>query len=548
MAYKALYRKWRPLIFDDVCGQEHITKTLKNEIMGNKTAHAYLFTGTRGTGKTSSAKIFARAINCTASADGNPCNQCEICKGILDETILDVVEMDAASNTGVDNIRQIIEQVQYISTVAKYKVYIIDEVHMLSTGAFNALLKTLEEPPQGVVFILATTEVHKVPATILSRCQRFDFKTIGEEEISQRIRFILGKEGISADDEAISYVSYLGNGSMRDALSILDQCLAFKDNNLTYDDVISIVGAIDDKIIYNLCSLIAQEEVSEVVELFDKLIKEGKNTDNFASSMIVALRNIMISKCTDSEAVLGVGSKRSKEIRDVADKFTLEKLSHCIEIANDLANNIKFSSNVKALTELALVRMTDPRFSDSKEALLARIATIEKNMQEGNFTLVKVDDDNSSKTTDDVTCRDEVKLSTEESPVQSDSSSVAEDLHKSDEKDFSNSSLDTVANNKDEITGWMFANGYIEVCTALMGAQFYTKDDGIVVCVESSENLMKLNQLDGKSLIEKAIGEKFNLSVNVVLSFDKPEDASGDGIFSELMNLQKNYPNNFNIN
>ncbi|MBE7047201.1 MAG: DNA polymerase III subunit gamma/tau [Ruminococcaceae bacterium] len=546
MAYKALYRKWRPLIFDDVCGQEHITKTLKNEIIGNKTAHAYLFTGTRGTGKTSSAKIFARAINCTASTDGNPCNQCEVCKGILDETILDVVEMDAASNTGVDNIRQIIEQVQYVSTVAKYKVYIIDEVHMLSTGAFNALLKTLEEPPQGVVFILATTEVHKVPATILSRCQRFDFKTIGEEEISGRIKYILKEENISADDDAINYVSYLGNGSMRDALSILDQCLAFKDNNLTYEDVVSIVGAIDDKFIYNICSLIAQENVKEVIETFDSLIKEGKNTDNFTSSMMIALRNIMIAKCTDSEKVLGVGNKRSEEIRSVADKFSLEKLSHCIEVVNELANNIKFSSNVKVLTELALVRMTDPRFSDSKEALLARLSSLEKSISDGSLCIKT-----STEETKEIKEKDVASVITENDHYEE--TTVAENdfiakAQPETKNDSSVSLAEDIVLNKDEINGWMFANGHIEVCTALMGADFYTKNDEIYVCVESNENYVKLNQLNAKELISKAIEEKFGSSINVNITFDKGPEDNGEGIFSELKDLSKNFPNNFNIN
>lgn len=539
MAYKALYRKWRPLIFDDVCGQEHITTTLKNEIIGNKTAHAYLFTGTRGTGKTSSARIFARAINCTQSTDGNPCNQCEMCKGILDETILDVVEMDAASHTGVDNIRQIIEQIQYVSTVAKYKVYIIDEVHMLSPGAFNALLKTLEEPPQGVVFILATTEVHKVPATILSRCQRFDFKTIGEIEIADRIRYILKEENIIVSDDAINYVSYLGNGSMRDALSILDQCLAFKDNDLSYEDVVGIVGGIDDRFIYNICSLVAEENVGGVIEAFDALIRDGKNIDNFTSSMMVALRNIMISKCTDSDKVLGAGNKRNAEIREVADKFTLEKLSHAIEITNELSNNIKFSSNVKALCELSLIRMTDPRFSDSKEALLARIATLEKNISEGSFN-VNVQSVNTTVSKEN-SCPADEKTEVYEPAVEEVEKTVTVS------SDSSVTSIEDIVLNKDEINGWMFANGHIEICTALMGSSFYTNNDEIYICVENHENYMKLNQTDAKNLICQAIQEKFQISVNINITFDKGSDDNDEGIFSELKDLSKNFPNNFNI-
>ncbi len=227
MAYQALYRKWRPKTFDDVIGQNHIINTLKNEIIENKTAHAYLFTGTRGTGKTSTAKIFSRAVNCQNPQNGNPCNECDICKGILNESILDVIEIDAASNTGVDNIREIIEQCRYAAASTKYKIYIIDEVHMLSESAFNALLKTLEEPPEHVKFILATTEVHKVPATILSRCQRFDFKTIDAFEIVEAMRKILLAENIEVENDALEYVAFLGDGSMRDSLSILDRCIAY---------------------------------------------------------------------------------------------------------------------------------------------------------------------------------------------------------------------------------------------------------------------------------------------------------------------------------
>ena len=255
LAYQALYRKWRPMTFDDVIGQSHITDTLKNEIIENRLAHAYLFTGTRGTGKTSTAKILSRAVNCPDVQNGNPCNECEICKGIMSSAILDIIEIDAASNTGVDNIREIIEQCQYASASTKYKVYIIDEVHMLSTGAFNALLKTLEEPPSHVIFILATTEIHMVPATILSRCQRFDFSTISAEDIVSAMKRILERENITVEDDALEYVSYLGNGSMRDSLSILDRCIAFKSSGITYGDVVDIVGALDDSYLYEFAGI-----------------------------------------------------------------------------------------------------------------------------------------------------------------------------------------------------------------------------------------------------------------------------------------------------
>jgi len=250
--YQTLYRRWRPQTFDEMVGQSHVTNTLKNEIMTGRIAHAYIFTGTRGTGKTSAAKILSRAVNCLNPKDGNPCNECEVCKGIINETILDVVEMDAASNNGVENIRDIIDQVRYSTASSKYKVYIIDEVHMLSQGAFNALLKTLEEPPHHVIFILATTEIHKVLPTILSRCQRFDFKNITTSDISGALANIFKKENIEAEVDALEYIAELGNGSMRDALSIAEQCLAYKSNNLTYSDVTEILGTLDDTFLFDM--------------------------------------------------------------------------------------------------------------------------------------------------------------------------------------------------------------------------------------------------------------------------------------------------------
>ena len=293
MAYQTLYRKWRPKTFDEVVGQSHITSTLRNEILTNRTTHAYIFTGTRGTGKTSTAKILSRALNCENPVNGNPCNQCSSCRGILDETILDVVEFDAASNGGVDNIREIIDQVRYSTASTRYKVYIIDEVHMLSIDAFNALLKTLEEPPEYVVFILATTEIHKVPVTILSRCQRFDFKNITSADIAGAVARILSAEEVNIEKDAVDYIAYLGNGSMRDALSITEQCLAYKSNDITYSDITEILGTLDDSFLYSAAEHIASGNVRELLVLFNNCIKKGKNPDSFADGMMRTLRDIL---------------------------------------------------------------------------------------------------------------------------------------------------------------------------------------------------------------------------------------------------------------
>lgn len=382
MAYQALYRKWRPMVFDDVVGQQHITTTIKNEIINNKLSHAYLFTGTRGTGKTSTAKIFSRAVNCLNPQNGNPCNECEICKGILSERILDVIEIDAASHTGVDNIRDIIEQTKYATFESKYHVYIIDEVHMLSSGAFNALLKTLEEPTENVIFILATTEIHKVPATIMSRCQRFDFKTINITEIVNRIKYILDNEGITAEEEAIYYVAKLGDGSMRDSLSILDQCLAFKGNNLTYKDVADTVGAIDNTFLYDIAENIAIGNSAKAVSIFEKCIDDGKNTDFFADGMLEVFRSTLLYKISGNAEHIGLKADNTYRI---SEKYTVEKLMYCINIITKLLTDIKFSSSPKVYIEMALIKMATPELDDSNDAILARISEIERNLKNGNY-------------------------------------------------------------------------------------------------------------------------------------------------------------------
>lgn len=384
MAYQALYRKWRPLTFDDVIGQSHITNTLKNEITENRLAHAYLFTGTRGTGKTSTAKILSRAVNCPDSANGNPCNECDICRGIMSGAILDIIEIDAASNTGVDNIREIIEQCQYASASTKYKVYIIDEVHMLSTGAFNALLKTLEEPPSHVIFILATTEIHAVPATILSRCQRFDFSTISTADLVSAMSRILESEGISAEVDALEYVAYLGNGSMRDSLSILDRCIAFKSSGITYEDVVGIVGALDDTYLYRFAQYIANADTASLLMSFDESISAGKSLDNFSSDMLNCYREMLKFMIIGKE--YRTSARRYKLISETVTMYTQEKLIRCIYLLTDLVRDLKFVSNPRVLIECTLIKMANPSFEISEAAILDRISAIEKKLASGNFT------------------------------------------------------------------------------------------------------------------------------------------------------------------
>ena len=297
MAYQALYRKWRPDNFEDVKGQDHIVTTLQNQIKADRIGHAYLFCGTRGTGKTSIAKIFAKAVNCEHPINGSPCNECESCRAIATGNSMNVIEIDAASNNGVDNIRQIRDEVQYSPTQGKYKVYIIDEVHMLSIGAFNALLKTLEEPPSYVIFILATTEAHKIPVTILSRCQRYDFHRISIETISDRLSQLMQAENINVEDKAIKYIAKAADGSLRDALSLLDQCIAFYlGRDLKYENVLDVLGAVDTQVYAEMLSLITMSDTTAVMELIEKLIMQGRDIGQFVNDFIWYLRNLLLIK------------------------------------------------------------------------------------------------------------------------------------------------------------------------------------------------------------------------------------------------------------
>ncbi len=317
MSYTALYRKFRPAEFEDVKGQDHISQTLQNQIKANRIGHAYLFCGTRGTGKTSVAKIFAKAVNCQSPVNGSPCGECAMCKAISAGTSMNVIEIDAASNNGVDNIREIREEVAYRPTEGKYKVYIIDEVHMLSIGAFNALLKTLEEPPEYVIFILATTEVHKIPITIMSRCQRYDFKRITIDTIAERLMDLMQREGVEVEERAIRYIAKAADGSMRDALSLLDQCIAFYlGEKLTYDHVLEVLGAVDTEVFSRLLREILNRDVSKVIGALDELIMQGRELSQLVTDFTGYLRNLLLVKTSDGlEDILDVSTENLLQLR-----------------------------------------------------------------------------------------------------------------------------------------------------------------------------------------------------------------------------------------
>lgn len=385
MSYTALYRKWRPRVFGDVKGQDHIVTTLQNQIRSERIGHAYLFCGTRGTGKTSVAKIFAKAVNCEHPEDGSPCGECPSCQQIQAGTSLNVVEIDAASNNGVENIREIRDQVQYPPTEGKYRVYIIDEVHMLSTGAFNALLKTLEEPPSYVIFILATTEVHKIPITVLSRCQRYDFRRITVDTIADRLKELTDAEGMAVEDRALRYVAKAGDGSMRDALSFLDQCAAFHyGETLTYENVLDVLGAVDNRVFRELFGALRNGQTKECILRLEEMVIQGRELSQFVADFIWFLRNLLILKTADeAEELLDMSEDNLKQLREDAALADENVLMRYIRVFSEVLNQIRFAAQKRVLVELAFIRLTKPEMEQSMDAVLERLERLERQMEEG---------------------------------------------------------------------------------------------------------------------------------------------------------------------
>lgn len=385
MSYTALYRKFRPNAFEDVKGQEHIITTLQNQIKANRIGHAYLFCGTRGTGKTTVAKIFAKAVNCEHPVNGSPCGECAMCKSIAAGTSMNVIEIDAASNNGVDNIREIREEVAYRPTEGKYKVYIIDEVHMLSIGAFNALLKTLEEPPEYVIFILATTEVHKIPITILSRCQHYDFKRITIDTIAGRMQELMDVEQVDVEEKAIRYIAKAADGSMRDALSLLDQCIAFYlGQKLTYDNVLEVLGAVDTDVFSRLLRSILERNVAKVLDMVEELVMQGRELTQLAADFTWYLRNLLLVKTSDNiEDVLDVSSENLAQLKEEAQMIEVDMLLRYIRVLSELSGQLKYATQKRVLLEVALIKLCTPAMEVNPDSLLDRIRALEEKVAQG---------------------------------------------------------------------------------------------------------------------------------------------------------------------
>lgn len=390
MSYMALYRKWRPDEFEEVKGQEHVVTTLKNQITHDRVGHAYLFCGTRGTGKTTVAKLFAKAVNCEHPLpDGSPCNECATCKAIQAGSSLNVIEIDAASNNGVDNIRDIREEVQYSPAEGKYKVYIIDEVHMLSIGAFNALLKTLEEPPSYVIFILATTEAHKIPITILSRCQRYDFRRISLETIYERLMELLGREGIEAEEKAVRYVAKAADGSMRDALSLLDQCIAFYlGQTLTYDKVLEVLGAVDIDVFNRLIIEVVKGQTMEALQIIDEIIWQGRELSQFVTDFTWYMRNLMMVKVSNEvNDQLDLSAENLEIMRQTAEGIELDTLMRYIRVFSELSNQIRYATQKRVSLELAIIKLTTPQMESGMDSILDRLRVLERKVDEGAMAI-----------------------------------------------------------------------------------------------------------------------------------------------------------------
>lgn len=386
MAYTALYREWRPRTFYDVVGQEHITTTLKNQILNNRIAHAYLFCGTRGTGKTSTAKVFAKALNCLNLKDGEPCNECEMCRKINEGLAIDVTELDAASNNGVDKIRDIIDDVKYPPQEAKYKVYIMDEVHMLSAGAVNAFLKTLEEPPNNVIFILATTDPQKLPITILSRCQRFDFKRINNGEITARLRKIVNDQNVLADERSLNLIARVSDGAMRDSLSILDQAISMGNGNVDYNTVVSMLGLVTNEHLFNLVNAIIQRSVEKSIEIIEDVIYSGKDIYLFIKDLIAHYRNLLMVKVTNNpEEVLDMSEENIALIKEQGARLRAEEIMRCIRILQEAENNAKLSKQARLYCELAVIKMCKIEYDTSNEVMLTRLNKLEESLRNGSI-------------------------------------------------------------------------------------------------------------------------------------------------------------------
>lgn len=511
--HKALYRVYRPKTFGDVVGQEHIVKTLKNQIKNNNIGHAYLFSGTRGTGKTSTAKIFARAVNCLNPINEEPCNECEICIDTLNDNIMDIVEIDAASNNSVDDIRELRESVKYTPSKAKYKVYIIDEVHMLSQGAFNALLKTLEEPPSYVIFILATTEPHKIPATILSRCQRFDFKRVSSKDIASRMSYICKKENIEAEEKALSLIARNSQGALRDALSILDQCMSFGNEKIEYNDVIELLGTVNIDELFELSQSIIDENTKKSLEILNEFIIWGKDIRNLINDLIDHFRNLMVCKVSkDLDEIISLPEESIERLKEQSQNVNINDLIRILNILSETQDSMKSSSNTRILAEVTIMKIAQPMFDESKEALIKRIENLEEKIESGNIKVSTVQIEQS---------KDVKSQIIEDNKVEENKEDVAYEEVKSED-------VRLVESSWKKITQKIKDDRKLSIAALLKEVNTFNVKDNILYLIFNdnfSFARSRLNSKDTIEYVESIIREVLNRSFNIQI-YLKSEVAS----------------------
>lgn len=508
--YTALYRKWRPQRFEDVCGQEHITVTLKNELESSRISHAYLFCGTRGTGKTTTAKLLAKAVNCKALHEFNPCNECESCISINEGNSIDVYEIDAASNRGIDDIRNLREAIRFTPTLGKYKVYIIDEVHMLTNEAFNALLKTLEEPPEYVLFILATTEPHKLPATILSRCQRFDFKRIGSEKIVKKLKDVCKEEGFETEEDALKLIARNSDGAMRDAFSILDQCAVYGSKKITHDDVLDVLGIVNNQYLFSISEAVLKEDAGTAIKVIDEIAAGGKDISQFIRDLLIHYRNLLMTKVVlNCEDVIDMSKEGIEHLKKQSGNYDKNNIIRCINYLSELENEAKWSVNPRILLEVALVKMCRVEEEKSLEGILVRLSKLEELISKGSFNLKAVE------------VRKETAVKKEKAAVEKVKESI---VLNPDGADIINKWSDFIQ----EIKG----RGKIRLRTYLAMAKLAKAESGIIVLSFEKEGVYSKEALElpaNKAEVEEAASQYFGMPLKVKCiiageDIDKEED------------------------
>jgi len=522
MAYTALYREYRPKTFEDVVGQVHITTTLKNAIKTERIAHAYLLCGTRGTGKTSTAKIISKAVNCLNPKEGEPCNECDMCNKINSGTAIDVIELDAASHNGVDNIRDIIEDVQYPPQEAKYKVYIIDEVHMLSVGAVNAFLKTLEEPPNRVIFILATTDPQKLPITILSRCQRFDFKRIKNEDIFLMLRNIIDHMGVYAEDKSLRLVSRISDGAARDALSILDQAISMSNGKVEYENIVQMLGLMTNEGLIKLTDAVIDKDIEKSIREINEIVQLGKDIHLFIKDMTTHMRNLMMIKISDNpDDVLDMSVENIELLKSQAHKIRVEEIMRYIKILQEAEDNSKYSKQGRIYLELAVIKMCKVEYDTSMEIMLSRLNKIEESIKNGT---IKVSENKISEINNIKKVNAPISKPKAESVVKED---IADMEINEDAYGESNITLEMVKKSFKDIQQLLKGRKNMVLAAALMVSEVNYVKGNIINIIFSKEYSFHKNRLekdDSKKIIDDIFSEVLKEKVRVTYSIDEPKD------------------------